>query len=1007
MQSNVENSEKIVERADFTDVQKLVARAIARFKITDINPSEESIIQRYIDDNRISAELGKALVESLKSPGKSIANKILEYRKQPANNLQIDFILKEIERQKKYFNDLQAHPVLKKNLEKLVAQNKKLLAPNVTPAQFFTAARIYSYYHCADFWVSNPDSMVRLEEDVRNDNNQVESSPVFPSLKTLTMQRLLSKNKRLLQAPSHNVVSKEASSHKILQNFLENMAFTKQQIEGKPSENGKFELSKTDIQNQLFILYQRLDAKSQQFFKEVLNYENVYLSSVFVGVLECTLFSSKEEMVVLGDKDRSRLAEFIKTFLMFSTDTQKEIALLDREVKYYLTLIPLEYLEELTSVLGMLKIADLQVEFCKVFATTKSLTSFSAMYQSVVRKYRWDNQFLVNSAFLWGIATCDSFTDVPVEIYDDFLLILLSAGDEALLESFFELDESTLPNHPRVTKAGVDTQVKGETFLLLALRNHNLVAVNYLLEKRNAKANVPSSNAITYPLHYVARYGRVEDVKLLLSRDDSAKTAFSNEGVSVLCYAAQGNSSMVVDLLVEADAGIENLVTNRNDSPPNAIHWAIKNKNLQIFYKLLDYAFKKNCLSEMINSQSKGGTPLHWAVRDGRVEEARWFLSREDSTKNVLTDEGLSAVCCAAQANNLEMVVLLIKAGAQIENLETYIKDRPLNAIHWAIKNRNLQVLCQLLDYAHKQNSLEKIINKTSKEGTPLKLVYASGLKEFAKILIQYGVGIPNDGSDIAQWAVKLLKEMKNESEAIASVFPVSEVEHIPATSVVAMSGNISKAGKRALLKIYAKRVVLYSFLITLFSAVAAPVIFGLLAGLVFGFSPNEILAIAVPMFLGGLGVGGGGCLVWSLLFPESVSLSVTAPRIAEPDEDLDAGRDLELGIKNENLEQDVEFSNKSSNNNPDTSEMRDLNNNNSEVEISGGSQTRTLKQLQTASQRIEAMRPRIIEMNKNLEKQEQPATAFFNLDNQRKSDSDQDSPNSEINEGTSNNNAI
>lgn len=503
------------------EILALVARAILRFKVVDLDSSPEQIISRFRSYNRISEQLQTALLNSFNQLGSFDSPEVKRLCKDPKIKDSVDHLWAEIQHQKELFPQILNHPFFQ-NLKLLEQQSKYLRSNDLTPLQFYNVVQLCSQY-CPDLLVVNPNAKISAEiiqKDANNNNNPEDVLPAFPSLKTLTMYSLLKNHSAKSEIVDQGQEGKQ-SEYPLLENFLSNIKAVQ-----KP---------------------------------------------------------------------------FIKS------DVTKDI-------QAYLKDIPEKYHEELYNVLGWLQLAELQEEFCQAFALLKSDPVFSMNYQTVRRKYRLADG-LVKYAGLWRTMLCDSFATITSEALPHVLWLLATVGNEVLLEDYFSTAAELIPDHADVNKNGFDTMVSNQSLLTIAIQFGNLEAMKYLLEKGARLDLVSSGVSEFYPLHYAVAKGKLEETKLLLSyegKNGSSKGLFTHDGLSVITCAAKNNHMLLLQLLIQEKAKF----LNKNSYTPTALHWAIKNKNWNMFLAVLAHAKSQDSLQEIINLKvSKDKTPLFIAYK--------------------------------------------------------------------------------------------------------------------------------------------------------------------------------------------------------------------------------------------------------------------------------------------------------------------------------------------------------------------------------------------------------
>lgn len=217
------------------DIEKLVVRAVLRFSLTDLLGTEAQIIQRYIDDEKISSIHAKILRNYLyatdkNSPFFEASDFISDYESldQKVKD-QCDNIAAEISQLKRYL--LSNRKPLYNTLLTLQDLNKKINSVNITPLELCSYLNIvYSCYPELlsiksgeeNNHINNADI---VQEGENNDNNKDWLPPPrFPSLKELILFQLL-KKAPVADENCNNVA--ESSDYPLLDNLYRNFEHKK------------------------------------------------------------------------------------------------------------------------------------------------------------------------------------------------------------------------------------------------------------------------------------------------------------------------------------------------------------------------------------------------------------------------------------------------------------------------------------------------------------------------------------------------------------------------------------------------------------------------------------------------------------------------------------------------------------------------------------------------------------------------------------------------------------
>jgi len=219
----------------------------------------------------------------------------------------------------------------------------------------------------------------------------------------------------------------------------------------------------------------------------------------------------------------------------------------------------------------------------------------------------------------------------------------------------------------------------GGTPLHLASENGCLQTVAALLK---ANANVNAKGFLDYtPLHTAIYYDQTDVVSLLIDAKADVN-AVNDKGETPLYLAAMSGNVQIAGLLIEANADVEAASIDYGEAP---IHVAARSGHTQIITLLL----KENA---NVNAVANGGlTALHRAILHGEIGSVKTLLNGNADVN--LADEGGNTPLHDA-AGNIEIVNLLLNAGAQVKVAERKSGNTPLHA---AVFRDKLNIVAALL----------------------------------------------------------------------------------------------------------------------------------------------------------------------------------------------------------------------------------------------------------------------------------------------------------------------
>ena len=106
------------------------------------------------------------------------------------------------------------------------------------------------------------------------------------------------------------------------------------------------------------------------------------------------------------------------------------------------------------------------------------------------------------------------------------------------------------------------------------------------------------------------------------------------------------------------------------------VHWAAKKGDVDILQLLSD----NGALLHQPTSSDTRMLPIHWAASEGRTSSINFLLGKRHQDINAQDSNGCTPVVIAAQHNQINCVIYLVKSGADMS-----LKDNNQDtAMHWA-----------------------------------------------------------------------------------------------------------------------------------------------------------------------------------------------------------------------------------------------------------------------------------------------------------------------------------
>lgn len=299
----------------------------------------------------------------------------------------------------------------------------------------------------------------------------------------------------------------------------------------------------------------------------------------------------------------------------------------------------------------------------------------------------------------------------------------------------------------------VNLQIKkNKTILYYALKEKNKELVNFLLKQKNidASINVQYAKKSLTPLMLAFEMDDINIIKAFIAKtaDVNAK---DNNGNTALHYAIKLGNPELVKLLIDAGADV-NIENNNLESP---IFHALKSKKDK-YRPILKMLYDKDAYINKATDKYFENKKFFEAIEKNKPKEIEQALDLGFDI-NTKDESGKKALELAIDRNNLEMVKLLIKRGANINELSSN-KSLLLNlASIWVDDQSIIEFLI---------DSLKTNINMQDNSGNTLLInlsdCFWKKIKTYQKLvnIPKCNVNIQNnDGETALMKAVKSLKQ--------------------------------------------------------------------------------------------------------------------------------------------------------------------------------------------------------------------------------------------------------
>ena len=224
-----------------------------------------------------------------------------------------------------------------------------------------------------------------------------------------------------------------------------------------------------------------------------------------------------------------------------------------------------------------------------------------------------------------------------------------SGGDIKVIESLITKADPSIKNN------------KGRNALHVAVKYHKIDTIKLILNHPHISTIISDSDDEGYtPLHLAVSLGHFDTTEEFLNRQDLGIdiTASTKKGKTIIHLAATTNNANLLALILEVPNAL--YLINKPDKVSHIpIHDAAEHGNLRQVSMLLDRG-------SMIVSTVDGYTPLHFASFRGHLNVAAKLIKRHPFQKDLVTNNGNTALHSAATNGHSTVVKLLLDNGVPI-----------------------------------------------------------------------------------------------------------------------------------------------------------------------------------------------------------------------------------------------------------------------------------------------------------------------------------------------------
>ena len=272
---------------------------------------------------------------------------------------------------------------------------------------------------------------------------------------------------------------------------------------------------------------------------------------------------------------------------------------------------------------------------------------------------------------------------------------------------------------------------------------NNHVEIVKELIKAGADINAKDEDSWT-PLHWASRNNHIELVKVLIKAKANLneKATYSNDkegfsGITPLYDSITQNNWEVAKLLIEAGADVNIARETDLKYTPLLLITSQKEPSLDIFNMLIKAGADINAIDKY------SWTPLHWASRNNHIELVKVLIKAKANLNEKATyyDDkkvfsGITPLLASIVENNWEVAKLLIETGADVNlGIETGNRYTPLLLIT-SQKKPSLDIFNMLIKAGADINAIDK------DSWTPLHYAVKNNHIEIVNLLIEAGADV-------------------------------------------------------------------------------------------------------------------------------------------------------------------------------------------------------------------------------------------------------------------------
>ncbi|XP_065915159.1 transient receptor potential cation channel subfamily A member 1-like isoform X2 [Dysidea avara] len=228
-------------------------------------------------------------------------------------------------------------------------------------------------------------------------------------------------------------------------------------------------------------------------------------------------------------------------------------------------------------------------------------------------------------------------------------IAIISGGDVKVIETLITKADPSIKNN------------KGQNALHVAVKYHKIDTIKLILNHPHISTIISDPDDEGYiPLHLAVSLGHFDTTEQFLNRQDLGIdiSASTKKGKTIIHLAATANDANLLAFILEVPNALY-LINKPDKFSHIPIHDAAEHGSLKQVSMLLDRG-------SMIVSTVDGYTPLHFASFRGHLNVAAKLIKRHPFQKDLVTNNGDTALHLAATNGHSTVVKLLLDNGVPI-----------------------------------------------------------------------------------------------------------------------------------------------------------------------------------------------------------------------------------------------------------------------------------------------------------------------------------------------------